>query len=331
MQAASLGTFPPEIVKLILSRFVYTKHLQPRAKLALVCKSFAAALRELPHVEASSTSLRGSRRLFSVDPKNQLDPTFRHVTQLHLQDVNSYVSTRMFRIVKSCPLLEVLNIELQSEDSRLFCPAEPPIFAYLWQLLECKSTEVPRLRQLTVKKGDRMVLEAVSCKGPLSEYGSLECIIGCSLDVLRGLAHCLRKQLTVSSVMCEVDGYHTGSSDAETDQAMLSEYKWLQWLDIGNQPLHAAFTGTVYGSLTPTTAPTLRVAKEAHLHCVYAADCIRQHVPPVETVLSLKHNMQMYPEELDGLLPQLQHLDIHILCGYHSMEPLIITFCCHLH
>lgn len=121
-------------------------------------------------------SLVGTRFIFSLAAKDRIVSTFKQITQLHLPDVHSQNFARMFSIVSSCPLLEVLSIEL--EPDRVVCLAEAPIYAHLWQLLERNSTAVPRLQQLTVRTIDRMVIEAVSCKGPLSKHGSLECIAG---------------------------------------------------------------------------------------------------------------------------------------------------------
>ena len=111
-------------------------------------------------------SLVGTRFIFSLAAKDRIVSTFKQITQLHLPDVHSQIFARMFSIVSSCPLLEVLSIELKPD--RVVCLAEAPIYAHLWQLLERNSTAVPRLQQLTVRTIDRMVIEAVSCKGPLS-------------------------------------------------------------------------------------------------------------------------------------------------------------------
>ena len=312
VQATALTDFPPEVVQLISTQVADNKQLQKRAALALVCKSFAAAMKKQTHIEVLSKSLVGPGPTFSTAAKACLAPTFRNITQLYLPDVHSYVFSRVFRIVNSCPLLKVLSIVLKPE--RVPSRAEPPIYAYFWQLLDCNSTEVLKLRQLTVISVDRMVMEAMSCSGPLSQHGSLECIIGCSLDILRGLAHCHRNNLTASSVMLQAGGYHAAS--ANTDQAMLLESKSLRWLDIGHQCLHAPFTSIVYGSLTPETAPTLHLGLEAHVYGMVEAG-----VNQVDSVLSLKYNVFIVsPSYLDGLFPQLQHLDIQILgirdCGY---------------
>ena len=107
--------------------------------------------------------------------------------------------------------------------------------------------------------------------------------------------------------MAQAHGYHAGSG--ETDQPMLSESKSLQWLDIGTQLLHAPFSGVVYGSLTSETEPTFHTAKEAHLYGV-----VSEGVGQLQSALSLKMNVVTpNPNHLDGLFPQLQHLDLRII------------------
>lgn len=84
---------------------------------------------------------------------------------------------------------------------------------------------------------------------------------------------------------------------------MLSECKLLKWLDIRHQRSLAPFIGTVYGSLTPETATTLRMAKEAHCYRLDKQSCVQRGVPSTETVVSLKYDMIFFPNVSGGLLP----------------------------
>ena len=144
--------------------------------------------------------------------------------------------------------------------SQIACWQEASLVRRFWHLLDHKYSPFIRIRgqlqEVLVLSNDRVLLHMDASESAQDPDNSLACMAAGSVEVLSGLATAMPAMRAV---------YQSAKNYKEqSDAAMLRMMPVLQWLEIGDTPLHAPFHGTVQGFLSRKTAETFRQASAVH-------------------------------------------------------------------
>lgn len=222
----AIADLPIDVLKRILAFVNDIEQLDVRACVGLVSRSFASAVRQMPSVMMSSQNFTGTKLGFSVAAKECLSATLAYVTQLELRKVQSSNCSRMFSVIRCCPVLNKLQMHLESEQLSLLWTA---LVQHVWQPLNRDSNFLNHLQGLEITSTNGVGLQAESTTDVLRRQEGLASISAGDLAILRGLT---RGQST------------RHPSNEEIDSAMIRLMPALLTIDIGANPLHVPFHGT---------------------------------------------------------------------------------------
>ncbi len=278
-------------------------HLWTRAQVSLVSKAFAAAVKEQHKLVVSTAFLINEDEQFMLASLKKVPTAFVHVTQLTLTDLQRHSLAWSCALASQSSLLKTLTIQLRTGS---WDYASDVVACEIFKLLrrQCGpcSDVLQNLQQLSITKGNCIMLRMVSPQGPLFQHEKLDCITAGRLPVLRNI--------TYSSPELWLLGCNIQL--ASRDIFMLCRLPGLDWLEIGSKSLNAIFKGTVRGRLTPETADVFRQATISHV----VGPCHREDrlnlMEPVSSITSWCSDMVEVPARITRFAPNLTVINVKI-------------------
>ena len=299
----SVLALPPELLRRVVDVISNITHLWTRAQVSLVSKVFAAAVKEQHKLVISGAFLINQDEQFMLASLKQVPTAFVHVTQLTLTDIQRYSLSWSCSLASQSSLLKTLTIQLRTGSCDY---ASDVVAGEIFNLLlrQCgpRSGVLQNLQQLSITKGNCVMLRMESPEGPLFQHDKLDCITAGRLPVLRNITHSSLELLELGR----------NTQLASRDVFVLCRLPGLDWLEIGSETLNAIFKGTVRGRLTSETADVFRQATISHVY----GPCHREErlnlMEPVSSITSWCSDMVEVPARITRFAPNLTIMNVKI-------------------
>ena len=116
---------PIDVLKRILTFVNGIQQLDTRARVSLVSRAFAVAVRQMPTITMSTQYFTGTELVFSIAAKQSLSAMLAHLTQLELHNVQSSNYSRVFTVISAAQRSEsyrcICNQSMSSPRERSHC------------------------------------------------------------------------------------------------------------------------------------------------------------------------------------------------------------------